>query len=270
MWHITKINNNYVSQVGLTYTVEPDFNLSIPYFPLREGKRTNSLTIPFIGNVYFKDIGNEPLGHSTLAQGVLISYLEMRWVFRYNAHGELEVTIGKDGSLSFWSPSGGTVYPLNQEIPKTIESVHFHNVFLSPRGHTVTQPSGGGGGVVRMNYGAQAHEHLNIVKLPDGSYSIGSQYYPNVFIRMDGSGVHTPSGPGAGTVNCQFGQGVWEKFHLHKQDDGTYTIESVAFPGVFLRADGAGPQHYTDTGFGMVNCQWGASVYETFRIHGLE
>ncbi len=44
-----------------------------------------------------------------------------------------------------------------------------------------------------------------------------------------------PSEQGGGIVNMQFGCGPYEQFILRPQGDGTYAIESEAFPGVFLR-----------------------------------
>ena len=37
-----------------------------------------------------------------------------------------------------------------------------------------------------------------------GSFTIQSVQFPGVFLRMDGTVVDKPSGPGAGAVNCQY------------------------------------------------------------------
>ncbi len=74
---------------------------------------------------------------------------------------------------------------------------------------------------------------------------------------------------GAGVVNCQYGVGPWEKFHLQSDVKEIYSIESVQFSGVFLRMDGNGVTQPTGPGGGIVNCQYGAFPYEMFRLHFL-
>ena len=54
--------------------------------------------------------------------------------------------------------------------------------------------------------------------------------------------------------------------HQFAEDTNIYTIQSVAFPGVYLRMDGSGLTGYTDSGGGVVNCQFGVTSYEKFRI----
>jgi hypothetical protein len=86
------------------------------------------------------------------------------------------------------------------------------------------------------------------------SVKIQSNYFQNVFLRMDGEGVD--NGPG-GTVNCQWGAYSHEEFNLLAQQDGTFAIESVKFPGVYLRMDCDNNQ---------VNCQTSIGPYEKFLI----
>jgi hypothetical protein len=89
---------------------------------------------------------------------------------------------------------------------------------------------------------------------------------------MDGSGVTSPTGPGGGTVNCQFTAMAWEKFQLvlnqdgSGRNDGTFSIRSTAFPNVFLRMDGSGVTQPTGPGGGTVNCQFTAMAWESFRL----
>lgn len=99
----------------------------------------------------------------------------------------------------------------------------------------------------------------------NGTFTIESVKYPGVFLRMDGSGIRGFAGSGAGHVNCQFGASDWEHFKLHEQNDGSYTIESVAFPNVFLRMDGNN-RSGKEEDFGTVNCQYGASTCEKFYL----
>eukprot|EP00731_Ephydatia_muelleri_P029668 Em0021g191a len=44
------------------------------------------------------------------------------------------------------------------------------------------------------------------------------------------------------------------------------TIESVQFPGVFLRMDGGSVTSFNGAGAGTVNCQYGAGPYEMFVL----
>ena len=148
----------------------------------------------------------------------------------------------------------------------TIESAQFSNVFLRMDGNGVTSTTGPGGGTVNCQYGAFAWEKFKIAKLSDGYYTIESVQFPNVFLRMDGNGVTSTTGPGGGTVNCQYGAFAWEKFKIAKLSDGYYTIESVQFPNVFLRMDGNGVTSTTGPGGGTVNCQYGAFAWEKYRI----
>jgi hypothetical protein len=67
-------------------------------------------------------------------------------------------------------------------------------------------------------------------------------------------------------VNCQVGASDWERFGIHHQGDATVTIESLAFPGVFLRMDGSDVTQPEGAGAGTVNCQSGASTWERSRL----
>ncbi|URZ99545.1 hypothetical protein NCG97_00885 [Streptomyces lydicamycinicus] len=75
-------------------------------------------------------------------------------------------------------------------------------------------------------------------KLGDTPITIQSTFFPNIYLRMDGTGVTSFTGSGGGTVNCQYGTGTWTGYKVRPQADGSYAFESVAFPNVFLRMDG--------------------------------
>jgi hypothetical protein len=96
--------------------------------------------------------------------------------------------------------------------------------------------------------------------------AIESAYFPNVFLRMDGTGVTKFTGTGGGTVNCQYGHYSYEAFHLEWQPEDTLAIASVEFSGVYLRMDGKGIDAPIPGGGGTVNCQWGHRSYEAFRL----
>ncbi len=99
----------------------------------------------------------------------------------------------------------------------------------------------------------------------NNGHTIGDYTVDNIFLRMDGSEVTKFMPSGGGTVNCQVKAGPWEKFNIEKQANGTYTIESIAFPGVYLRMDGRGVNESNPIG-GVVNCQLGAGPWEKFKI----
>lgn len=138
-----------------------------------------------------------------------------------------------------------------------IESNHFNRVYLRMDGSGITKNESAGGGSVNCRRGFGPSVQFKFHLCPDGTFTIESVQYPGVFLRMDGSGIKRMSDNGEGHINCQFGAYAWEHFKFHEQKDGTYTIESVAFPNVYLRIDGQA---------GIANCQFGASIYEHFRI----
>ena len=96
---------------------------------------------------------------------------------------------------------------------------------------------------------------------------IQSVAFKDVFLRMDGKGISTTCGAGAGKVNCQRSMAPTGAFKVQKQTDGTFTIESSKYPGVFLRMDGNGIHAFAGSGSGRVNCQFGASAWERFKLH---
>ena len=95
---------------------------------------------------------------------------------------------------------------------------------------------------------------------------IRSAAFPGVYVRLDGSGVTQPVGPGGGVCNCQFGAGPYETYNLINNPDGTVSFGATAFPNVFLRLDGAGVTKPADNGGGKANAQYTAGPYEKFRL----
>jgi len=119
--------------------------------------------------------------------------------------------------------------------------------------------------------GANQRTPANELDYPSLGYvydrvKIASAQFPNVFLRMDGQGVTQTTGPGSGTVNCQFGAFSWEQFDLVPQGNGKVSIRSVQFPNVYLRMDGQGVTQTTGPGGGTVNCQFGAFGWEQFYL----
>ena len=149
--------------------------------------------------------------------------------------------------------------------PLLIQSVAFKDVFLRMDGNGINTASGSGAGKVNCQKSLTPTGMFKLHQQKDGTFTIESVKFPGVFLRMDGSHVRSFAGAGAGTVNCQYGASDWERFKLNSLNDGSYTIESAAFPNVVLRMDGYNPSQKEED-FGTVNCQYGASSYEKFYL----
>ncbi|GGB17454.1 MULTISPECIES: MAC/perforin domain-containing protein [Mucilaginibacter] len=134
----------------------------------------------------------------------------------------------------------------------TVKSNAFYNVYLRLNGTNYVS-STSGSGTVNCQFTAAPFEKMLFAKQSDGTYTIESNAFAGLFLRMDGSGV--PTGPqGGGIVNLQNSVGPYEKFNVIKQSDGTYVIQSVAFPGTYLRMDGTGVTSVLANGGGKINC----------------
>lgn len=157
---------------------------------------------------------------------------------------------------------------VNFQKPLLIQSVAFKDVFLRMDGKGIKAASGSGAGKVNCQKSIEPTGAFKANQQKDGTFTLESVKFPGVFLRMDGSRVRAFAGAGAGIVNCQFGAAEWERFKLNEQSDGSYTIESVAFPNVYLRMDGNNPSKKEDD-FGTVNCQYGASSCEKFYLVNL-
>lgn len=153
-------------------------------------------------------------------------------------------------------------------IQITIASQAFQNVFLRMDGtDVIPPPTGPGSGIVNCQYKASTYEQFNLLFQADGTVAFGSVHFSGVYLRMDGSGVNQPISSGGGVINCQSSIGPYEKFRLIGQGDGSTAIESVEFPGVFLRMDGTGVTKPVAPGGGVVNCQFGVSTWEKFYLN---
>jgi hypothetical protein len=148
-----------------------------------------------------------------------------------------------------------------------ISSVQFPGAYLRMDGTGVPARLNSRG-TVNCQYGASAWETFQI-QWVEGGINVASVSFPGLYLRMDGTGVTAPTASGGGTVNCQYGASAWETFTLEWQPDGTVAIASVQFPGLYLRMDGTGVTAPTGSGGGTVNCQYGASAWETFRFTGV-
>ncbi|MFI6151107.1 hypothetical protein ACIBCA_00215 [Kitasatospora sp. NPDC051170] len=139
-------------------------------------------------------------------------------------------------------------------VPITIRSASFPNVFLRMDAAGVVANTAPGGGKVNCQFGSGPQTAVRLQAQGNNTYAIESAASPNVFLRMDASAVPT-SGAGGGTVNCQYTAGLYEKFILLAQPNGSFVIGSATFQNACLRmATGSGVTAATGPG-GTVNCQ---------------
>ena len=112
------------------------------------------------------------------------------------------------------------------DTPITIRSTAFANVYPRLDGSGVTSSTDYGGGKVNCQFNAGANEKYKVRAQTDGSYSFESAAFPNVYLRLDGSGVTSNVSTGGGQVNCQFSAGAYEKFVLNMADqDVAFVIQ---------------------------------------------
>lgn len=143
------------------------------------------------------------------------------------------------------------------DTPITILSTYFANVYLRMDATGVTSFTDPGGGRVNCQFNVGPWTSFRVRPQPDGSYAFESAAFPKAFLRMDGTGVPTTMA-GGGTVNCQYGADVYEKYKLRPQANGSFSFESVAFPNIYLRMVGSGVTATSGPG-GLVNCQINAN-----------
>jgi len=156
------------------------------------------------------------------------------------------------------------------DTPITFESTAYPKVFLRMDG-TGVPTTMAGGGTVNCNFGVADTEKFKLRPQANGTFSIESIAFPNIFLRMVASDVTSQTENGGGLVNCQINAngGGHETFKFRTQADGSYSIESAYFSNVFLRMVGPGMNSYTNQGGGTVNCQFNANggSNEKFKLH---
>ncbi|KAH0551500.1 hypothetical protein GP486_007285 [Trichoglossum hirsutum] len=96
--------------------------------------------------------------------------------------------------------------------------------------------------------------------------TIRSAAFPNCYLRLDGRGITKFNNSGSGHVNCQSYVGPYETLQLDKHPDGTLGICSATFEKIYLRLDAKGFTKSSGKGGGVVNCQFGSSDDEKFRL----
>jgi Papain-like cysteine protease AvrRpt2 len=142
------------------------------------------------------------------------------------------VFLRMDGTGVTGTTAGGTVncqygssekerYKIRAQSDGTycFESAAFPNVYLRMDGAGVTT-TGPGGGTVNCQVGVGPYTKYRMRAQTNGSFSFESNAFPNVFLRLVGSGVTATTNTGGGTVNCQFNAngGGHESFFLNMAD----------------------------------------------------
>lgn len=148
----------------------------------------------------------------------------------------------------------------------TIRSATFPNCYLrmDAKGMSIRAEQGGGRVDCQSFAGPIETFMIHYSDENPNEFALGSAYYAHVYLRMDASTLTQESTNGGGSVNCQFGIDAWERFKFVSQPDGTKAIESLHFPGKFLRMDGT--EKAKPRGYGGVNCQTSVGPWEKFIV----
>lgn len=154
------------------------------------------------------------------------------------------------------------------DTPITFESTASSGVFLRMDG-TGVPTTMAGGGTANCNLGTGDKEKFKLRDHGDDKFSIESIAFPGIYLRMSTYGVNAQTTTG-GTVNCQINAngGGDETFKFRLQADGSYSVESLSGPNIFLSMDGAGVSSYTAQGGGKLTCKYNANggAQEKFKI----
>ncbi|MEM6380709.1 MAG: hypothetical protein AAF705_21175 [Bacteroidota bacterium] len=117
---------------------------------------------------------------------------------------------------------------------RAIVSAQYPNHYLSIDNGEFFGSRYGDQGKIEVTQEIGSHELLLIKEIEPGVYAFGSTDVKERYLRMDGALVTPQSQAPGGILNLQVYVGGYEKFKIEKQADGTYTIESIAFPGRYL------------------------------------
>lgn len=131
---------------------------------------------------------------------------------------------------------------------------------------------------------------FNMHSLDDGTTTFESASFPNVYLRMDGRGIHGFQPDGGGVVNGAYSARSYEHYRIHDIGGGLCNIESNYFNNIFLRLQpgrvgtittGSAVQSRSNGNEYIVerpqetvlvwsghdpNCQYGAQAWEQFQI----
>lgn len=169
-------------------------------------------------------------------------------------------------SMSTWNMCSYTPWHLGYLNLNSLffESNAFPDVYLYMDASGVSS-SNQSGGKVSCQYGKGPLVELKFdLDADKGTFGLESTTNPGVYISVYAPNVNSGNAIG-GTVSCHYGLGKNESFRLAPQTNGKLAIESVAFPGVFLRLDGTNLSSSNRVG-GTVNCSFGANTNEMLTV----
>lgn len=157
-----------------------------------------------------------------------------------------------------------------------LQSEAFPNVYMRCNASGFTAHSGSGGGEVNCQYGPPREWEIfyfcpmevapSLAPQSRESYVVALRnvFWNSTWVRMDSQGMDRPAGPGGGQVNCQHASTEakrWEAFTIKAQERGV-SFQSLQWPNIYIRMDGGSVHQYTESGGGMVNCQYYNSPYD--------
>jgi hypothetical protein len=151
-------------------------------------------------------------------------------------------------------------------VLSTVASSAFKDVVLRMDGTGVGERNPIGGVVNCQHTAAGHYEHFYVRPQPDGTVTLESEQFLDVFLRMDGTGLSPEKPTGAGVVNCRYGTDALTYFRIVAHPERLLAIESVAFPGAYLGMDGTGVDKFLPSGGGKAYCRFGAFGWEAFRM----
>jgi phospholipase C len=149
---------------------------------------------------------------------------------------------------------------------RVIESKAFKGNYVTADSRYWHGQGNHGGGTVNVINRIGTHNQYRIKKHSDGYYSIASTFFKERYLRMDGSGVNKTSKAPGGKVNLQNRVGNYEKFKIIKNSDGSFSFESVAFPGRFLTLNPNPRAKNPDHAGGKVQVQNRNGSHERFYL----
>ena len=137
---------------------------------------------------------------------------------RLDGSGVTQMTASGGGNVNCQFASQPGPWEILNIVPQSggrvaFASTAFPNVVLRMDGQGVSKMTAAGGGRVNAQFGVGSWEQFYIRKKTKCAIAIESAAFPNVFLRLDGSGMKQALGSGGGIVNCQFGFGAYELFY---------------------------------------------------------
>ncbi|MEM7372755.1 MAG: hypothetical protein AAF587_29310 [Bacteroidota bacterium] len=117
---------------------------------------------------------------------------------------------------------------------RVIASVAHPNHYLSLDNGEFFGSTYGDQGKVEVTQEIGSHEVFEIKQVSEGIYAIASTDVKERYLQVDGSQVKPESKEPGGRVVIQVFVGRYERFKIEPQKDGSFTIESINFPGRYL------------------------------------